>query len=193
MSHEALIEDLQAKSRERVRRVWAKAETGVKEFRQLKEKELEQRQVEVLRQLEDEAEKVAAPILHEAECSALNIEDIAMRHLSERLYAMAVGMLGMERQKGYESFFADLVDEVPAIKWQGVRVNPADTEMARSFFPDAEIETDDSITGGFEVSADDERYRVVNVLEKRLEKGWPMALPELLKEITGEFNAESAS
>ena len=55
-----------------------------------------------------------------------------------------------------------------------------------SFFPQAEIETDDSIRGGFEASADDGKYRVINVLEKRLEKGWPLVLPELLKELTVE-------
>lgn len=193
MSHEALIEDLRAKSRERVRQYWADAETKVAEFRQQKKDALAQKKREMQNQLENDVQHVAAPILHEAQRVALNIEDDAMRELSDRLYALAVDMLPLVREKEYDDLFAELVGEIPSLEWQKVRVNPVDEELARSLFPDAKIIKDDSVLGGFEVSTDDGRFRVANLLQKRLEKGWRMALPELLEEIIGDSGAETAS
>lgn len=191
MSHDVFIADLKTKSSQRVEQIWSEAKDKVDELRQQKASELERRQQEVLRLFESEAEKVAGPILHDAQRKALSIEDDAMRGLSERFYELAVDMLGLVRQKDYEAFFSDMVSEIPSVHWQMVRVNPADKELARTMFPGAKIEADESVIGGFEVSADEGRYRVVSLLEKRLEKGWPMTLPGLLKEITDEIDAKS--
>ena len=192
MSHDVLVADLREKSEERVRQNWQVAEEKVDEIRLQKSKELERRTAEVQRSLESEAELVAAPILHDAQRKAMTIEDDAMQDLSRRLYLLAVDMLGKVRQKDYEVFFADMVSELPSIDWEQVRVNPADTELAKSMFSGAEIEADGSIKGGFEASADGGKYRVVNLLEKRLEKRWFMTLPRMIQEISGEGDEGAA-
>lgn len=192
MSHEALILDLRRKSSDRIKKIWGEAEVGAEELRSLKREEFERRQVEVKRQLKDEAEMIAAPILHEARRSALAIEDEAMRGLSERLYALAGSMVVQLRQQDYEDVFATLVGEVPAIDWERVWVSPKDMELAGSFFPGAEIEEDPSIIGGFIAATDGGSYQVINTLERRLEKAWQVLLPLLLKEIITVKDAVSA-
>lgn len=192
MSHDALLQDLRQKNRERINRIRLEVEARVEELRRRKREEFEQRQAEVLGQLKDEAEKVAAPILHGAQRSALTIEDEALRRLSERLYALALNLLVKLREQDYKAVFAALVREVPAIDWEWVQVSPQDTKLAGSFFPGAEVKIDPLITGGFVAGTDGGRYQVVNTLERRLEKGWQAMLPLLLQQIIKEQDAESA-
>lgn len=190
MSHEALIEDLRQKSADRIKHMQAEAEEKVAELRRKKQQEFEQYRAEVLSKQAGEAERIAAPILHEAQRMALATEDEAMHRLVKRLYALAEGMISQARGADFEPVFAGLVHEVPAVPWETVRVNPADEELAAKYFPQSRIESDPDIIGGFVASTDGGKYQVVNTLKRRLEKGWVLILPELLKEIT-EVNVAS--
>jgi len=191
MSLEALIADLRRKSSDRIQQIRAEAEGKADELRRRKQEEFARYEAVVLGQLQDLKEGVAAPILHEAERSALAIEDEALGRLSERLAALAAGMLDRIRDQDYEAVFAALAGEMPAVSWERVRVNPLDMELARAAFPGVEVGEDPAITGGFVASADSERYLVDNTLERRLERAWPVILPLLIGEIVKEKHAAS--
>jgi V/A-type H+-transporting ATPase subunit E len=72
--------------------------------------------------------------------------------------------------------------ELPA-DWKTVRVNSEDAGIAREHFPEAGIITDDSISGGMDVMTEDAKIRVINTLEKRLERAWGDVLPHIMKEL----------
>ena len=193
VSHEILIKDLRQKSSDRIKQLWLEAETKAEELRSLKREELEQKKSKMAGQLKEIKGKITAPIIHKVQRSVLAIEDESMVKLSERLYALAVAMLVQVRQHDYESIFAELAREVPAISWEEIQVNPLDKELAISSFPGAEIKEDPSIIGGYCARTEGGAYRVVNTLESRLKKGWPVILPRILKEILTEENAEFAA
>ena len=122
-------------------------------------------------------------ILAEAERQAALIKLEAEQALAGRLYTLAHGTLARLRDDHYAELFAALVAELLPCRWETVRVNPADSELAQASFPGAAIETDDGITGGMEVSAEGGRVRVDNTLDKRLERAWPELLPRLLNAV----------
>jgi len=78
--------------------------------------------------------------------------------------------------------FSRLAAELPPIAWETLRVNPADAEVATRLFPRARIVPDSAICGGMEALAEEGRIRVINTLEKRLERVWPELLPALIEE-----------
>jgi V/A-type H+-transporting ATPase subunit E len=104
----------------------------------------------------------------------------ALGELSERLSRLAVSLLTQLREQQYGELFDALVRELPPYAWETVRVNPEDSAMAGRYFPEAEIVPDPHISGGMEVNGDGGRIRIVNTLEKRLERGWPELLPDLI-------------
>jgi V/A-type H+-transporting ATPase subunit E len=106
--------------------------------------------------------------------------------LSARLYRLAAASLVQLRERQYEELFAALAQELPPHSWEVVRINPADREMASRYFPEAKIVPDAGISGGMEVVGKDERIRIVNTLEKRLERCWPELLPDLVRAVCGE-------
>lgn len=191
MSHDVLIEDLRRKSAERIKGIWAHAESEAAEFRRQKEEELVRRQEELQGQRDELAENVAGPVLHKAERNALQQEDDAMQKLAGRLYSLAQEMLSQLREGEHEEIFAGLVSEVPSIDWEKAWVNPHDTELAGQFFPSAEIIGDSEISGGFVLSGNSEKYQVINTLESRLEKAWPTMLVHLLHTILEDPDAPS--
>jgi V/A-type H+-transporting ATPase subunit E len=71
-------------------------------------------------------------------------------------------------------------------------VSPQDLALARLHFPGAEIQGDPAIGGGFAATGDGGSYQVVNTLERRLERVWPLVLPLLLREAEEEADAAPA-
>jgi len=125
-------------------------------------------------------------ILAEAERKARITKLAAENRLAERLHAVARSSLPLLRNRDYDRTFSLFAAELPESAWETVRVNPADTERAAGLFAGATIAADGSISGGMESAADGGRLRIVNTLEKRLERGWPELLPELFREIGKE-------
>jgi V/A-type H+/Na+-transporting ATPase subunit E len=135
--------------------------------------------------LQEQARTIAAEesaILAEAERSARRTRLAAAEKLAEKLYELARKLLPRLREKEYPRIFSLLAAELPPIEWQTLRVNPADAERAADLFPRALIVPDSAICGGMEALADEGRIRVINTLEKRLERGWPELLPVLIEE-----------
>lgn len=193
MSHEILIKDLRQKSSDRIKQIWLEAEGKAEELRSLKRDELEQKKLKMVGQLKEIEGRIRAPIIHTVQRSVLAIEDESLVKLSERLYALTAAMLAQIRQHDYETIFTGLVREAPAISWEEIQVNPLDKELAMSLFPGADIKTEPSIIGGYCGCSEGGAYRVVNTLESRLKKGWPVILPRIVQEIIQEENAESAA
>jgi V/A-type H+-transporting ATPase subunit E len=63
------------------------------------------------------------------------------------------------------------------------RVNPADTDIAKRSFPEADIIADQNITGGMTVLLGNGEVQVSNTFEKRLEKAWEEIAPLIIKDI----------
>ena len=109
----------------------------------------------------------------------------AEQALAERLYRLARCSLGRLRVDP-DRLFTLLAAELPAADWERVAVNPADRAVAGRTFPGAAIVDEPAITGGCEAEAEGGRIRIVNTLEKRLERGWPELLPEIVRSLTGD-------
>ena len=61
-------------------------------------------------------------------------------------------------------------------------MNPDDAGSAQISFPGADIIPDERISGGMDVITGDNSVRVINTLEKRLDRAWDDILPDLMKE-----------
>lgn len=123
--------------------------------------------------------------LSEAEKKARLINIAEDLRLSERLYTIAQGSLRKLRDSDYQVPFRNMAAELPPLPWKTVRVNPEDAGTAREHFPEAGIIIDDSISGGMDVMTADGKIRVINTLEKRLQRAWVDILPHIMKEFYG--------
>ena len=128
-------------------------------------------------------EEEAAKMLLEAEKRVRMIRLTAEDKLSARFFSLAASSLYRLRGDGYDDLFGKFVSVLPPLAWQTVKVNPADHALAKKFFPEAVIVTDGAITGGLVVEAEEGRMKVINTLDKRLEKSWSQMLPDLLHDI----------
>ncbi len=127
----------------------------------------------------EQGEKILSDAGRKARMVLLSAE----KELSDRLYSAAARSLALLRDKSYPDVFEALVRELPPHHWRFVRVNPADEERAKGYFPDSEIISDGGIAGGLDVTEKDGKIRVVNTFEKRLENIWMELLPTLMKDI----------
>ena len=134
---------------------------------------------------QEQARTIAAQesaILAEAERTARRARLAAAEKLAEKLYELARKLLPHLREKDYPGIFSLLAAELPPIGWETLRVNPTDAEIAADLFPRARIVPDTAICGGMEALAEEGRIRIINTLEKRLERVWPELLPALIEE-----------
>ena len=132
-----------------------------------------------------ESEKRTEETLSEVERKArlINIEEDLK--LSERLYRISKASLSILRNLDYQVSFRNMAAELPPLSWKTVRVNPEDAGLSLEQFPEAGIITDNSISGGMDVMSDEGKIRVINTLEKRLERAWGDILPLIMKEFYG--------
>jgi V/A-type H+/Na+-transporting ATPase subunit E len=185
VGYRELIDALRGEGEDKVREIWREADEEARRIREeasAKAGELRERYREIQA---SSSEQKREGILTDARKEARKTRVFAEKELAERLYTVALHTLNRLRGERYKDTFRALVQELPHLQWETVRVNPADQETAREHFPDAEIIPDDSILGGFEVGGVEGRVRVINTFEKRLEKIWPEILPALLKDVYG--------
>ena len=185
MGYRELIDALRCEGEEKVRACWKEAEEEAQVIREktsIKAGELRERYSKLrTSSVEEKREAVITVARREVQ----NARFLAQKELSDRLYQIALRCLRHLRSAGYNDIFRALVRELPPRKWHSVRVNPGDQDRAREHFPDAEIISDDTVSGGLEVSAREGSVRVINTFEKRLERIWPEVLPELLHDLYG--------
>jgi V/A-type H+-transporting ATPase subunit E len=122
-------------------------------------------------------------IVSEAKGEARQIRFSAQAALSGRLLAIALSSLRLLRDSDYENVFGTLASELPPCDWRTVKVHPDDRGLAKRHFPDAEVRAGEGISGGMEVASEGGRLRVINTLEKRLERAWPEIISSLLRDV----------
>lgn len=114
---------------------------------------------------------------------ALKLRGQAEVALAERLYHLARRVMPVLQDEVRGEVFVRLARELPDRPWDRVHVNPADLAWAREFFSQAEVVADGDITGGVEALDRQGGVRVINTLEKRLERGWQAILPAIFAEL----------
>ena len=188
MSCRELIDSLRKGADERVLSMRREAEQEAGAARADAALRLEQRRDDAGRKRELARREAVARALSTANNRARSIRLSAEQTLSVRLKDTAAASLAALRDDGYEAVFGKLAGELPALAWKTVRVNPADVALAGKYFIGAEILPDPAITGGMDASTQDGSIRVINTLDKRLERSWGDMLPLLIQDVYREIS-----
>lgn len=189
-----MIESLRKAAEERVSLLWQEAEAEAGRIRAEAGGRREQFREEANRKQTVITRNLLAQEVSEARSKARNIRLSAEKALSDRMYRTAASSLPLLRNTPrYDALFGVMARELPSRSWQTVHVNPRDAELAKKYFPGAEIVTDADITGGMDVSADSGAIRVINTFEKRLERAWSDLEPPLIKDAYQEVTNEASA
>jgi len=137
----------------------------------------------------DELRRACAEASNSARALRLDVE----KAFADGLYSIARFSLSRLRDDRYPMVFERLVQELPALPWMIVRVHSLDVELARKYFPTAEILAVGSISGGIDVITADGSIRVINTFEKRLERIWIDLLPQIINDAYREVGDGSSS
>jgi V/A-type H+-transporting ATPase subunit E len=192
MSYRELIGALQKECEEKARKIWQEAAGEAERARGDASKRIEEGREGRARNQSAALKVVTEDILSEALARARVTRLAAEKELSDRLYMIARNCLTHLRGDGYKDIFSALVNELPPCEWEVVKVNPQDRQLAQSLFPEDEVTSEPAVTGGIEATGK-EGIRVVNTLEKRLERIWPEILPEMTGEVRSIVEKEKQS
>jgi V/A-type H+-transporting ATPase subunit E len=186
MSGKELIDSLRSAADQKARSLWRDAEADAAAFRVQAEHRLEQMRSAAAQQQQRAANEHGLRLTAAADSRARSRRLAAELALANRLFGLARDSLSTLRQQDEERIFTACVRELPPLEWKTLRVNPEDRERARTMFPDAEVIADESISGGLDAATIGGRIRVVNTFEKRLERAWPILLPEMIRAVYHE-------
>lgn len=193
MGYEELIDSLQREAEEKTGEIRRDAEARAEKLKAEAGEKLELMKAEYARMQASAVREQTEAILREAEVEAGTVRLSAENEILKRLYGAALSSLAGLRDEGYEDVFRALQAELPPFKWQQVRVNPGDLELAGELFPGSEVIPEPGISGGMEAAAEDGRVRVVNTFEKRLERAWPEMAPEAMRDVYAEIKGHTHS
>jgi len=188
MSCRELIESLRRANDEKIRNLWQDAEAEAAKARAGVAERLDRIRTEHAELRASRVRAAQAGALSEANDRARAVRLSLEQSLSGRLYASAREQLPRLRDDGYPAVFERLVLELPVLDWTVVRVHPADVDLAKKYFKHAEIVGDSAISGGVDAATGAGAIRVVNTLEKRLERAWVEMLPHLIREAYQEVS-----
>jgi vacuolar-type H+-ATPase subunit E/Vma4 len=192
MSSVELIESLRRAGEENARLVKREAEQEAAALQEAAARKIADLQKQYAEQLaavsDEESRRARAEATNRARVLRLGVE----KTLSETLYSIACFSLNRLRDDRYPAVFEKLVRELPALQWKIVQVHEADVDLARKFFPDAEISPVGQISGGVDVTTADGTIRVVNTFEKRLERFWADLLPQMIGDLYREVGDGSS-
>lgn len=177
MGYRELIASLRIEGEEKMKTIRDNARAEAEELQANAAKKIEQLRKEYKVKEADIGKAQEDDVLSKARNKARIIRLEADTSLSDRLLRLALPCLPELRNERYEAVFALLKKELPETSWDEVIVNPEDVPMARTFFPDADITSDDGIAGGLEVFRESRKQHVINTFEKRLERAWEEILP----------------
>ena len=188
MSSKELIESLRRTSEENIRVLRQEAEKEAAELQAAASQKI----ADLRKQYADQLAMVCGEELRRALAEGTNrareFRLVAEQTLSDSLYSAARFSLRQLRDDRYPAVFEKLVKELPVLPWKVVQVNAADVDLAKQFFPDAEITPVSHIAGGVDVALDDGTIRVINTFEKRLERAWAELLPQLVNDVYREVS-----
>ncbi|HXX56712.1 MAG TPA: V-type ATP synthase subunit E [Thermodesulfovibrionales bacterium] len=185
MGYQELIDSLHKEGEEKARSILNEAEVEAANIRQDASKKTGEMEQHYTRDLAAAVKEETEAILSEAGKKARMVLLAAEKELSDRLYKIAMKSLPLLREKRYPDLFVALYKELPQHQWRAVRVHPEDKGLAETCLPDAEVISDNSISGGLDVMTADERIRVTNTFDKRLACLWIEMLPGLMRDACG--------
>jgi V/A-type H+-transporting ATPase subunit E len=183
MGHDELLADLQKKGDEQVREIWQNAEDEVNERKAHASQKLEEKNSSLKQKETSACDEERMAVLISASKNTNQILMNAEQQLAKRLYALAQKSIKMLRDQKYASVFTALAGELPDCLWDEVIVHPDDRKQAETVFKKAGIITDKNISGGFKVIGNHKTFFINNTFEKRLERAWPVLLPQLIKQV----------
>jgi vacuolar-type H+-ATPase subunit E/Vma4 len=183
MGCQELIASLRIAGEEKVRALQQESEQEAERIRSDAAGRIEAIRQRHERERKAEAAKQTEALLAAAAGEARRIRIRSERALADRLASLARTLLPSLRNVGYDGVFGSFVQELPTLPWRSVRVNGKDVALAKAYFPDAEIVPDNDISGGLVVSTEDDRVRVVNTFEKRMERKWEDLLLEAIPDV----------
>ncbi|HSR36022.1 MAG TPA: hypothetical protein VLL73_02490 [Desulfurivibrionaceae bacterium] len=172
MSHQALIEELRRQGEAGKRAIWQAAEAEAVDYRAQAEQRWAAEQAAAEQELRATCEARAREIRLAAEQEGRQLTGQAEIALAEQLHRIARRVMPVLQDEVRGEVFVQLAKELPDRPWTRVHVNPSDLAWAREFFPQAEVVADGDISGGVEALDRQGGLRVINTLEKRLERGW---------------------
>lgn len=193
MGCKELIESLRKAADEKALAIWDEVESEAAAVRAGVEQRLAPLRGDLEHRKAAAAAAALARALSEAQNAARHSRLGSEREVAGRVFEHARTALAGLRKSGYAGVFRSLADELPRLPWTTVRVNPADTDLARERFPDAAIEPDETVTGGMAASTAGGAMRVDNTFEKRLERVWTGLLPRIMEEVYAELSKRSAA
>ncbi len=188
MSSKELIESLRRSGDEKIRLLRQEAEQEAGTVRTTATARIEGLRKRYADQLSTATGEETIRALAEAANRARALKLAAEKVLSERLLSASRAALQQLRGATYPAIFEKMVLELPSLAWNLVRVHPADVNLARKYFPEAEIVPVETISGGVDVTIRDGTIRVINTLEKRLERAWNELLPPMVKDAYREIS-----
>ena len=182
MGYMELIEALRKEGEEKIRAIWREAEAEAGKIRRDAAEKIDEMKEKHGRVQASTAKDKSDDILSDAAKRARSIRLLSEEELSDRLYRLSVPLLRTLRGKDYKDVFSAIVKELPQNRWEVIRVNPEDEDIAKGYFHDSEIVRDINITGGLDASAAGGGIRILNTFEKRLERVWKELLPEIIRD-----------
>ncbi len=183
MRYAALIEELRRQAATEKQAIWQAAEAEAAAYRVAAEQRWARERATLEEQQRAASVTRARAIRLAAEQEGRQAKAEAEMALAERLYQLARRVMPVLQDEVRGEMFVRLARELPERPWARVHVNPSDLAWAREFFPLAEVVADGDITGGVEALDRQGGLRVINTLEKRLERGWPLILPTIFAEL----------
>lgn len=181
-----LFDHLRAVGEEKIRAVRLQAEAEVLAFREEKEAALAEERKRCQLQGQQSLMEHGRSVMAEAEEQAWLRQSETETQLADRLYELAQKELPWLREQCGSSLLETCARDLPRTEWRKLRVHASQVDLARKLFPKAEIEGDDTISGGLVAESADGRIMVINTLEKRLERSWPRILPDFLRTLRKE-------
>jgi len=191
--HPALTDSLRRKAEDDTERVWQEARAEAEKCRGEATRAVATQQAEAEAAIAAATREFTHAAVVEAEREARKIRMAMTTALADRLHTLARAALPQFRDGSYGELFAALATELPSRQWQRVTINPADQSLAQVCFPQAQVVCDPHIDGGMDVAAEEDRIRISNTLETRLEAAWPDLLPDLMRTIFQECDDSHAS
>jgi len=188
MSGPTLVDELRRKARDDAAAIWSEARSAADRHRETRASEIAEQRTRSATQLAVRTLEFERAATADAERTARGIIAAAKANLADRVNRLAAESLPRLREGDYPRLFATLAAELPPLACEIVTVNPLDANLARSLFPQAQVASSPSITGGLEAAVDGGRIRVTNTFEARLRNAWPDILPVLVREVLTEVS-----
>ena len=183
MGKDELKKALADEAEERIRALWAVAETEIDGLRGQVALQREEQAAKSARQLDKAVAELRTACHQQALEEGRRAILEAETDLAERMLGVARTLLPQMIAAKRSTWLKCLAEELPDHPWEEVRVSPADLDQAVELFPGAQVIPEEALAGGVIVTAGGGRLRVDNSLEKRLERRWPEILPMLFAEI----------